>query len=101
MRSFPDLTSGSPAGFTPFFRRRWVRPGRRKAIVEGISLWLAVLLFLAIQPLYAKAGETAAGSGELRYLSDRAQRPVTAALLQTDYQITGIALMPQRRRVLE
>lgn len=70
MLSFPDLTPASIIRPTSFFSHRRARPGRRKAILEGISLWLAVLLFLAIQPLYANAGESAGGTGELRYLSD-------------------------------
>ena len=97
MLSFPGLTSVSPFKSASFLSPRQVRSGRRKALLEGVSLWLAVLLFLAIQPLYAQAGEAAEGTGTLRYLDDSGQRPVTATLLHTDYRVTVSGLIADTR----
>lgn len=81
MPFIPDPTLAStPASTirpTSFCSHRRASPGRHKAILEGISLWLAILLFLAIQSLYARAGES----------------PVAATLLPTDYQLRASGLI--------
>ncbi|MDX1802318.1 MAG: VIT domain-containing protein, partial [Marinobacter sp.] len=97
MLSFPDPASLTPLKSVSYCRHRQVRSGRRKAFLEGVSLWLAVLLFLAIQPLYAQAGEAADGTGTLRYLDASGQRPVTATLLHTDYRVTVSGLIADTR----
>lgn len=74
-----------------------VRTRRLVATLEGISLWLAVLLFLAIQPLYADASEAASGTGELRYVNSQGEAAVPATLLHTDYKVTVSGLIADTR----
>ena len=69
--------------------RRWL---------EGISLWLAVLLFLFVHPVYAEASETGReGAGEFHFVDDAGQRLGSATLLNTDYNVTVSGLIADTR----
>ncbi|MFN2360452.1 MAG: marine proteobacterial sortase target protein [Marinobacter sp.] len=69
--------------------RRWL---------EGISLWLAVLLFLFVHPVYAEASENGPeGAGEFHFVDDAGQRQGAATLLNTDYQVTVSGLIADTR----
>ncbi|MCL7943001.1 marine proteobacterial sortase target protein [Marinobacter sp. ATCH36] len=69
--------------------RRWL---------EGISLWLAVLLFLFVHPVYAEASETSGeGAGEFHFVDDAGQRQESATLLDTDYKVTVSGLIADTR----
>lgn len=88
-----------------------IRPGRLHATptrvavsprvrrcLEGISLWLAVLLFLFVQPLYAKASETGReGTGQFYFVDDGGQRQGSATLINTDYRVIVSGLIADTR----
>ncbi len=81
----------------PGFTAGRVSPRLRRWL-EGISLWLAVLLFLFVQPLYAEASETGdEGSGEFHFVDDTGQRQESATLLNTDYKVTVSGLIADTR----
>ena len=70
-------------------------PARRvRRIMEDISLWLAVLLFLFVQPMYAEAS---AGAGELRFLDSPGPGLESATLVSTDYQVEVTGLVADVR----
>ncbi|TGN38840.1 marine proteobacterial sortase target protein [Marinobacter confluentis] len=61
--------------------------------MEGISLWLAVLLLLFVHPLYAEASESGReNAGELRFVDDQGRHLESATLMNADYQVkvTGL-----------
>lgn len=69
--------------------RRWL---------EGISLWLAVLLYLFVHPVYAEASDTGReGAGELHFVDEAGQRQGAATLLSTDYKVTVSGLIADTR----
>ncbi|MDL0430927.1 marine proteobacterial sortase target protein [Marinobacter sp. TBZ242] len=71
---------------------------RVRRCLEGVSLWLAVLLFLFVQPLYAEASETGReGTGEFHFLDDAGQRQGSATLLNTDYRVSVSGLIADTR----
>jgi Ca-activated chloride channel family protein len=57
--------------------------------MEGISLWLAVLMLLFVHPLYAEASENA---GELKFVDDQGRQLESATLMNADYrvEVTGL-----------
>jgi Ca-activated chloride channel homolog len=68
-------------------------PLRVRRIMEAISLWLAMLLLLFVQPLYAEASLDAIESaGELRFVDDQGQHLESATMVNADYQVevTGL-----------
>ena len=76
---------------------RKVSPRLRRWL-EGISLWLAVLLFLFVHPVYAEASETGReGAGEFHFVDDAGQRLGSATLLNTDYKVTVSGLIADTR----
>ncbi|MDF0752624.1 marine proteobacterial sortase target protein [Marinobacter sp. 71-i] len=76
---------------------RRVSPRARRWL-EGISLWLAVLLFLFVHPVYAEASETGhEGAGEFHFVDDAGQRLGSATLLNTDYKVTVSGLIADTR----
>lgn len=76
---------------------RKVSPRLRRWL-EGISLWLAVLLFLFVHPVYAEASETGReGAGEFHFVDDAGQRLGSATLLDTDYKVTVSGLIADTR----
>lgn len=83
----PTQSLSSPA---PRFR-----PLRVRRIMEGISLWLAVLLLLFVQPIYAEASEGAAG--ELRFLDAQGRQLESATLMNADYQVEVTGLVADVR----
>ena len=62
---------------------------RLKRVIEGISLWLAMLLLLFVQPIYAEASESA---GELRFVDSGGRHLASAMLMEADYrvEVTGL-----------
>lgn len=69
--------------------RRWL---------EGVSLWLAVLLFLFVHPVFAEASEAGhEGAGEFHFVDDDGQRQGSATLLNTDYRVTVSGLIADTR----
>jgi Ca-activated chloride channel family protein len=62
--------------------------------MEGISLWLAVLLLLFVQPLYAEASE---GAGELKFVDAQGRHLESATLVNTDYQVEVTGLVADVR----
>jgi Ca-activated chloride channel family protein len=62
--------------------------------MEDISLWLAVLLFLFVQPIYAEAS---ADAGELRFLDSLGRHLESATLVNTDYQVEVTGLVADVR----
>lgn len=86
-----------PGRRTPGFTASRVSPRLRRWL-EGISLWLAVLLFLFVQPLYAEASETGPeGTGEFHFIDNAGQRQESATLLNTDYRVTVSGLIADTR----
>ena len=71
-----------------------ISPRRVRRIMEGISLWLAVLLFLFVQPLFAEASE---GAGELRFLDSQGRHLESATLVNADYQVEVTGLVADVR----
>ncbi len=71
-----------------------ISPKRVRRIMEGISLWLAVLLFLFVQPLYAEAS---GGAGELRFLDSQGRHLESATLVNADYQVEVTGLVADVR----
>lgn len=71
---------------------------RLKRWLEGISLWLAVLLFLFVHPLYAEASETGPEqSGGFYFVNDGGQLQASATRLATDYRVTVSGLIADTR----
>lgn len=71
-----------------------ISPRRVRRIMEGISLWLAVLLFLFVHPLYAEASE---GAGELRFVDSQGRQLESATLMNADYQVQVTGLVADVR----
>ncbi|WP_235937614.1 marine proteobacterial sortase target protein [Marinobacter caseinilyticus] len=97
--SMPSVSSLTPAGR----RHRSLRLSgpRRRAIVEGVSLWLAVVLFFAVQPVFAEAREAvddAAGAGRFHFV-DAAGGQQPATLLRTDYRVEVSGLIADTRLI--
>ena len=67
---------------------------RLRRVVEGISLWLAVLLLLFVQPIFAEASE---GAGELRFVDPQGRHLESATLVNTDYQVEVTGLVADVR----
>ncbi len=73
--------------------RRWRR------IMEGVSLWLAVLMLLFVQPMYAEAesrGEEP-GSGALEFLDAKGQPTGLATVMNTEYEVDVSGLIADVR----
>ena len=79
------------------------RKSRRLAVVEGISLWLAVLLFFALQSVVAEASEREErgqdGAGAFHFIDHESGRKHPATLLQTDYKVEVGGLIADTRLV--
>ncbi len=75
---------------------REIRGRRFQRILEGISLWLAVLLMLFVHPLYAEANE-AEGSGELYFVDSRGQWQESALVLGSEFDIRVSGLIADSR----
>ncbi|PXX93292.1 marine proteobacterial sortase target protein [Marinobacter vulgaris] len=79
----------------------WQASPRLRRWLEGISLWLAVMLFLFVHPLYAEASEGGhgghQGAGEFHFVDVSGQRQGTATLLNTDYRVTVSGLIADTR----
>ncbi|WP_225314311.1 marine proteobacterial sortase target protein [Marinobacter halotolerans] len=73
-----------------------ITPVRVRRIMEAISLWLAMLLLLFVQPLYAEASTRGAdgveSAGELRFVDDQGRHLESATMVNADYQVevTGL-----------
>ncbi len=87
-------------GLVAVARCRWVRS------LEAISLWLAMLMLMFIQPLYAEAAisERGDGAGAFYFVSpgNGAQGEAweaPATILTTDYQVTVSGLIATTRLV--
>ncbi|MDI9244009.1 marine proteobacterial sortase target protein [Marinobacter sp. CHS3-4] len=65
---------------------------RVRRIMEGVSLWLAMLLLLFVQPIFAEANEREQGVGQLRFVDNQGRATESATLINTDYQVdvTGL-----------
>ncbi len=67
--------------------------------MENVSLWLAMLMLLFVQPLYVEAAgpdhREGGGAGEFHFLTDAGHQP--APLLSTDYQVTVSGLIADTR----
>ncbi|MDX1458062.1 MAG: marine proteobacterial sortase target protein, partial [Marinobacter sp.] len=73
-------------------------PDRVRRCLEGVSLWLAVLLFLFVHPVFAEASGTAEeGAGEFYFVDGMGQWQDSATLLTTDYQVTVSGLIADTR----
>ncbi|NMT62557.1 marine proteobacterial sortase target protein [Marinobacter orientalis] len=79
----------------------WQASPRLRRWLEGISLWLAVMLFLFVHPLYAEASESGhgghQGAGEFHFVDDGGQPVGPATLLNTDYRVTVSGLLADTR----
>ncbi len=74
------------------------RQSRRLAIVEGISLWLAVLLFFAVQSVAAEATERGEeGAGAFHFIDQETGCKQPATLLQTEFKIEVGGLIADTR----
>ncbi len=88
----PELMSARPCASD----NRPARARRSRALAEGISLWLAILLLLSAQSLVAEANAMESGQGttaELHFAG--ASGPAT--LLATDYEVTVSGLIADTR----
>lgn len=70
-------------------------PSRLLRWMEGISLWLVIVLFFALQSVAARADE-APGSGELQLITPSGQIE-TALNLTTDYRVRVSGLLADTR----
>lgn len=95
----PLLRSAAPIKAPEISRQRVRRA------MEGVSLWLAFLLLLFVQPVYSEASETQVasrshqepGAGELRLLDDHGRPGESATLVNTDYQVQVSGLVADVR----
>ncbi len=93
----PSPTLMKPGRRTRGFAAGQVSPRLRRWL-EGISLWLAVLLFLFVHPVYAEASENGPeGTGEFHFIDNAGQRQGSATLLNTDYKVTVSGLIADTR----
>ena len=81
----------APPSFLSKFRHR---PSNRT--LEGVSLWLAVLLMLFVHPLYAEASETD-DVGQLHFVDDRGQWQEPALVLGSEFDIRVGGLIADSR----
>ena len=94
----PTSTTITNAGCRQARTARGRLSPRARRCVEGISLWLAVLLFLFVHPVFAEASETGQeGAGEFHFVDEGGQRQGSATLLNTDYQVTVSGLIADTR----
>lgn len=94
----PTSTPITNAGYRQARTARGRLSPRARRCVEGISLWLAVLLFLFVHPVFAEASETGKeGAGEFHFVDERGQRQGSATLLNTDYRVTVSGLIADTR----
>lgn len=79
------------------------RQSRWLAVVEGISLWLAVLLFFVLQSVVAEASEQEQrgqdSAGALHFIDQESGRKQPATLLQTAYKVEVGGLIADTRLV--
>lgn len=67
-------------------------------LIEGISLWLAVLLMLFVHPLYARADqEGTEHAGILHFTDDAGQWQESALILDSDFDIRVSGLIADNR----
>ena len=59
---------------------------RLKRFLEGVSLWLSVLLMLFVHPLYAEANE-ADKVGQLHFVDGQGQWQEPALVLDSEFDI--------------
>lgn len=69
-------------------------PGRTRWL-EALGFWMALLLVLFLQPLYAEAAPQVPSSGVFHYVTDQGHEPAT--VLTTDYQVTVSGLLAVTR----
>ena len=87
------LPTNLRSSITPLAKPR-ISPVRLRRILEGISLWLAMLMLLFVQPLYAEASQ---GTGELRFLDRQGSYGASAPQIKADYQVEVTGLIADVR----
>ncbi|WP_227519712.1 marine proteobacterial sortase target protein [Marinobacter sp. ANT_B65] len=76
------------------------RESRVQSIMEGVSLWLAVLLMLFVQPLYAEASTGSEDSaGVLHFVNAKGQWQEPALVLGSDFDVRVSGLIADSRLV--
>ena len=68
---------------------------RLKRCLEGISLWLAVMLMLFVHPLYAEANETD-NVGQFHFVDGQGQWQEPALILESDFDVRISGLIAGR-----
>ena len=69
---------------------------RLKRLMEGVSLWLAVMLMLFVHPLYADANE-ADNVGQLHFVDGQGQWQEPALVLDSEFDIQVSGLIADSR----
>ena len=69
---------------------------RLKRCLEGISLWLAVMLMLFVHPLYAEANETD-NVGQFHFVDGQGQWQEPALVLESDFDVRISGLIADSR----
>ncbi|WP_449285949.1 marine proteobacterial sortase target protein [Marinobacter sp. PE14] len=69
---------------------------RLKRCLEGISLWLAVMLMLFVHPLYAEANETDK-AGQFQFVDGQGQWQEPALVLESDFDVRISGLIADSR----
>ena len=69
---------------------------RLKRCLEGISLWLAVMLMLFVHPLYAEANETD-NVGQFHFVDGQGQWQEPALILESDFDVRISGLIADSR----
>ena len=81
------------------YSRPSVNSGQRirlKRCLEGISLWLAVMLMLFVHPLYAEANETD-NVGQFHFVDGQGQWQEPALVLESDFDVRISGLIADSR----
>ena len=81
------------------YSRPFANSGQRirlKRCLEGISLWLAVMLMLFVHPLYAEANETD-NVGQFHFVDGQGQWQEPALILESDFDVRISGLIADSR----
>ena len=81
------------------YSRPFANSGQRirlKRCLEGISLWLAVMLMLFVHPLYAEANETD-NVGQFHFVDGQGQWQEPALVLESDFDVRISGLIADSR----
>ncbi|WP_166256890.1 marine proteobacterial sortase target protein [Marinobacter salicampi] len=89
--------TGTSISRTRTVSRAQPTPVKLRKLLEGVSLWLLVALFLSLHPVYAEATERGEETAGALYFGEPGSRGEQATLLSADYQVTVSGLIAETR----